>query len=381
MAGIYIHVPFCRQACHYCNFHFSVSRKHTDRYLECLLREIDMQRNFFGEPSGGKPNLDSLYFGGGTPSILEVVALNKVFEKLSDYFSFGSQTEITLEANPDDLDREKLQALKQSPVNRLSIGIQSFHAPDLAYMNRIHDPAQAARAIDNALAAGFGNLTVDLIYGTPTMDDHVWKNNLQKFIDYQIPHLSAYALTVEPKTPLAVKIRRGQMPPVEEERTALQFELMVEVMDRAGYAHYEVSNFARSGQFSRHNLSYWTGKSYLGLGPSAHSFRPGQRWWNVSNTGQYIASVSEGVLPCETEILTSAQQFDEYVMTSLRTMWGCALDKVEKNWGRARREMLVKQSAGHIRMGWMVETAGHLVLTPKGMLFADRVASDLFWGK
>lgn len=379
MAGIYIHVPFCRQACHYCNFHFSVSLKQTASYLECLLREIDMQRDFFGEPAGGKPSLDSLYFGGGTPSILEVGALEKVFERLSGYFSFGPQSEITLEANPDDLDKEKLQALKQTPVNRISIGIQSFHAPDLGYMNRIHDPAQAARAIEYALAAGFEDLTVDLIFGTPTMDDHIWKNNLQKVLDYKIPHLSAYALTVEPKTPLEVKIRRGQMPPVEEELTARQFELMIEMMDRAGYAHYEVSNFARPGQYSRHNLSYWTGKPYLGLGPSAHSFRPGQRWWNVSNTGQYIASVREGVLPCETEILTTAQQFDEYVMTSLRTMWGCGLETVDRNWGRARRKSLVDKAASHIHIGWMKETGEHLVLTPKGMLFADRIASDLFW--
>jgi putative oxygen-independent coproporphyrinogen III oxidase len=379
MAGIYIHVPFCRQACHYCNFHFSVSLRQTSRYLECLLLEIDRQRNFFGGTSGGRPRLDSIYFGGGTPSILKEAELDRVFDRLSRFFSFDSQSEITLEANPDDLDREKLLALKQTQVNRLSIGIQSFHAPDLAYMNRIHDPVQAARAIDNALAAGFDNLTVDLIFGTPTMDDHLWKQNLQQVIDYQIPHLSAYALTVEPKTPLEVKIRRGQMPPVEEERTARQFEIMVETMHRAGYAHYEVSNFARPGHYSRHNLSYWTGQSYLGLGPSAHSYRPGQRWWNVSNTQQYIASVSQGELPRETEILTPAQQFDEYMMTSLRTMWGCALDTVEKNWGRARRELLEKQSAKHIRSGWMAETENHLVLTPGGMLFADRIASDLFW--
>lgn len=379
MAGIYIHVPFCRQACHYCNFHFSVSLRQTSRYLECLLQEIDMQRDFFGESGNGKTNLDSLYFGGGTPSVLEIAELDRVFERLSRYFSFDTQTEITLEANPDDLDRKRLQDLKHTPVNRLSVGIQSFHAPDLAYMNRIHDPDQAVGAIEQALAAGFENLTVDLIFGTPTMDDRAWKRNLQRILDYQVPHVSAYALTVEKQTPLEVKIRRGQMAPVEEDRTARQFEIMLEAMHRAGYVHYEISNFARPGRYSRHNLSYWTGKPYLGLGPSAHSFQPGQRWWNVANTSQYIASVSKGVIPCETEILSPVQQFDEYVMTSLRTMWGCRLETVEKTWGRGRMETLLEHASRHMRIGWLEETGGRLVLTPAGKLFADRIASDLFW--
>lgn len=378
MAGVYIHIPFCRQACHYCNFHFSVSHRQIRPFVDSLLKEMDLRAGFFGEPAGEQVFLDSIYLGGGTPSILEVDDLNRIFERLSRHFSFDSGTEITMEANPDDLSPEKVRALRQTPVNRFSIGIQSFHAPDLEYMNRIHSPDQAFRAVENALAEGFGNLTIDLIYGTPTMDDVIWEETLHRTIALNVPHISAYALTVEKKTPLEVKIRRGQMQPVDEEQNARQFEIMTALLTDAGYAHYEISNFARPGFFSRHNLSYWTGIPYLGLGPSAHSFLPGRRWWNAANTGLYTDSVNKGNPAGESEILTPMQEYDEYVMTSLRTMWGCSLAVVKKRWGADFSDYLLGQASGYIRKGWLVRQAEFLVLSGKGKLFADRIASDLF---
>ncbi len=381
MAGIYIHIPFCRQACHYCSFHFSVSQRHKEGFLASLLREIELRHDFFGKPKmpGGKFRLDSVYLGGGTPSILGIEELNSIFKRLSEYFNFDQGNEITLEANPDDLTYEKLGALRQTPINRLSIGIQSFHEADLKYMNRVHTPGQAVNAVENALKLGFENLTIDLIYGTPTMNDAQWKENLQRTIDFGIQHISAYALTVEPKTALDVFIRRGQARPVEEEQSARQFEIMVEMLAGHGYEHYEISNFALPGKFSRHNLSYWTGKPYLGLGPSAHSFRGSERSWNPPNTTKYIQSIQKGILPLETEQLTPAQRYDEYLMTSLRTMWGCNLDKVKEGWGEKKREELEKQTRRYIEQGLMFESDCHLILTEKGRLFADRIASDLFW--
>ena len=381
MAGIYIHIPFCRQACHYCNFHFSVSLRHKGEFLDCLLKEVDLRKDFFGKTrdQGGKYRLESIYLGGGTPSILGIEELNRIFERLSEFYDFDQSAEITLEANPDDLTFEKLEALRETPVNRLSIGIQSFHAADLAYMNRIHSPRQAIQAIENAQKLGYQNLTIDLIYGTPTMNDLQWKENLERTLGFGISHISAYALTVEPKTALEVFIRRGQAKPVEEEQSARQFEIMVDLLAGHGYQHYEISNFALPGKFSRHNLSYWTGKPYLGLGPSAHSFRGTERSWNPPNTTKYINSISQGNLPLESEQLTPAQRYDEYLMTSLRTMWGCDLKKVEVEWGEEKRAELETQTRQYIEQGLMIKKDNHLILTEKGRLFADRIAGDLFW--
>ena len=433
MPGIYIHIPFCKQACHYCNFYFSTSKKHRPLFTDALLKEIELQKEFLwdsdmvwqaadsvfpasavSEMSGGgheqelndgshpntrrvdskqvifkkslvdgsHPNtrrVDSIYFGGGTPSLLPVEELSRVFGKLSEYVVFDHDTEVTLEANPDDLDRERLSALKNTPINRLSIGIQSFHEADLRYMNRVHSPVQAVDAITNAQRAGFGNLTVDLIYGTPTLSDEKWRDNLERVVGMGISHISAYALTVEKKTALDVMIRRGTAAPVDDEQAARQFELMVAFLEAQGYDHYEISNFGKPGFHSRHNLSYWSGTPYLGLGPSAHSYRNGQRWWNVSNMKEYLTAMRQGSVPCEMEVLTPQQQYDEYVMTSLRTMWGCDLDVVEKRWGKERVAWMLEEGRGYLDTGWLVRENGTLKLSPAGKLFADRVASDLFW--
>jgi len=409
MPGIYIHIPFCKQACHYCNFYFSTARKHRVGFTDALLKEIALQKDFLWDGAVGRVagdpvvhasvvagmadevpvqpadgmevvrRVDSIYFGGGTPSLLPVEELQKVFSKLSDYYTFDANTEITLEANPDDLTREKLLALRQTPVNRLSIGIQSFHESDLRYMNRVHTPDQAMRSISDAQEMGFDNLTVDLIYGTPTLDDARWRENLERVVAMGILHVSAYALTVEKKTALDVMIRRGSVAPVDDDQAARQFEIMVDILEGHGYDHYEVSNFGKPGFHSLHNLSYWTGEAYLGLGPSAHSYRNGQRWWNVSNIAAYIAAVGQGWVPAETEVLTPQQQFDEYVMTSLRTMWGCDLSVVKQRWGSERVSHMLEEARSNRDKGWLMLDEGMLRLTWTGRLFADRVASDLFW--
>lgn len=349
--------------------------------MEALTREVELQKNFFsatGSESAGQ-RLDTIYLGGGTPSVLTEAELSAIFEAIAMRFTFDRQSEITLEANPDDLSIERLAWLSRGPVNRLSIGIQSFSGHDLSYMHRIHSPSQALLSVENAMKAGFVNLTTDLIYGTPGLSDETWSDNLLRLIRLGVPHISAYALTVEKRTALDVLIRKGKSRPVDEEQVARQFEILLEVMSGHGYLQYEISNFALPGHFSRHNLSYWTGLPYLGLGPSAHSYRDGQRWWNVSNTTKYIASIGAGVIPCETEVLNDRQQFDEYVMTSLRTMWGCSLNQIESQWGNDRREAVIRDAGAYIDRGLMEVTGNHLVLTDRGKLFADGIASELFW--
>jgi oxygen-independent coproporphyrinogen III oxidase len=378
MVSVYIHIPFCRQACHYCNFHFSVSLRRKKDFITALNREVELQRNFFGQTQNDKIKLDTLYFGGGTPSVLEIHELDHIFNKLSDYFIFDESTEITLEANPDDLTSVKIKELKQTPLNRLSLGIQSFHAKDLNYMNRIHDPRQALEALENAKAQGFTNITADLIYGTPDMSDKQWEENILTLINLKIPHISAYSLTVEKKTALDVFIRQGKAKPVDEEQSTRQFDILVDVTSAHGYQHYEISNFGLPGFFSRHNMNYWNGTPYLGLGPSAHSFKPGIRSWNIANTNRYIQSLMEGKIPSEQEILTPAQQYNEYIMTALRTMWGVELKTVQAKFGDNYLHLLKKSAEKHIAKQNLEYTKSHLKVSRKGKFFSDGIAADLF---
>lgn len=381
MAGIYIHVPYCRQACHYCNFHYSVSHRSKDAFLRALHKEIRLQKSFFDhlQHAGESPVIETIYIGGGTPSLLSAVELSGIFDVLFHNVLPDHVTEVTLEANPDDLDPEKLQALRQTPVNRLSIGIQSFCQSDLAYLNRLHSAGQAMDSLTNARKAGFENITIDLIYGTPGMTDGMWLDNLQTFLDMGLPHLSAYALTVEEKTVLEYLIRKGRVPAVSEEQCARQFELLCTVMAKNGYHHYEISNFALEGHYSNHNMAYWTGVPYLGLGPSAHSYVKGKRFWNIANTAAYIAALENNTVPYEEEILTPVKACNEYIMTSLRTMWGCDLAKVHSQWGSERMTALKERARQFIRDGMIVEKDQHLVITRKGKLFADGIAAALFF--
>lgn len=372
MAGVYIHIPFCRKACHYCNFHFSTSNQLQASFVSALLQEIELRKTYFSEP------VSTIYFGGGTPSILPSEDIKRILAALMQTFAVEPGAEITLEANPDDINHDKLLEWKQTGINRLSIGIQSFFEEDLRWMNRAHDADQAMNCITLAHNAGFHNLTIDLIYGTPTLTDENWKKNVDTAIALQIPHLSCYALTVEPKTALANLIQQKTLPDVDAEKQARHFELLMHWMNEAGYEHYEISNFAKPGFRSRHNSSYWQGKPYLGLGPSAHSFNGYSRQWNVANNALYIQNISKGRVLYEEEILTKDQQLNEYIMTSLRTMEGLSLQKVMKDYGGNTYETVLQTAYLHLQRRHLTIENDYLKTTPEGKLLADGIASDLF---
>ncbi|MCW3462686.1 radical SAM family heme chaperone HemW [Chitinophaga nivalis] len=373
MSGIYIHIPFCKQACYYCNFHFSTSRAQQASLVNGILQEITLQQHYLGTDT-----VHTIYFGGGTPSLLEPAELTALLEKIRSVFSVAPDAEITLEANPDDLSRPKLEMLKAAGINRLSIGVQSFHETDLTWMNRAHNSGQALACIQLAQELGFQNITIDLIYGGPTLSDEGWEENVKQAIALGIPHLSCYALTVEPGTALDHFIRKKKMAPTDADKAARHFELLMQWLKAAGYEHYEISNFALPGWHSRHNSSYWQGKPYLGLGPSAHSFNGHSRQWNIANNAQYIKSITAGAVPFEIESLTSIMVFNEYIMTSLRTAAGCNLEWVAEKFDTAHVTHLLQNSTAFINDGKMERVGETLRLTPAGRLFADGIAAALF---
>jgi oxygen-independent coproporphyrinogen-3 oxidase len=376
MAGIYIHIPFCRQACNYCNFHFSTSLHYKNDFVEALLKEIELQAktNYLDNQT-----VETIYFGGGTPSILQIDELQKLMDHLHQYFQIDASAEITLEANPDDVTDEKLKGWKQLGINRLSIGIQSLFEEDLQWMNRAHTADEAKQVIAKARAAGFETFTVDLIYGTPGLTDEKWLYNLDWVLQQNINHLSCYALTVEEKTPLDKQIRQHQKQDVDAEQQSRQFLLLMDYIQKAGFEHYEISNFAKPGYRSKHNSSYWNGIHYLGLGPSAHSFNGNSRQWNVANNQLYIQSLKQGTLSLEKEELTAMQQLNEYIMTGLRLMEGCDLNYISQQFGSEKAAELSSNAAVPISKGLMIEKDNHLILTRDGKLFADSIASDLFF--
>lgn len=341
--------------------------------LEAILREIELQQHYLQ----GAP-LSSVYFGGGTPSLLDTSELVQIFEQINRHFTVINSAEITLEANPDDLSVEKLRELKNyTPVNRLSIGVQSFAEADLLWMNRAHNAREARICLENALKTGFDDLTIDLIYGAPPTTHEQWADNLRIAFEYDIPHLSCYCLTVEDGTALGAFVRKGQQPPVDEQKAAAQFEYLLEATGQAGYEQYEISNFARNGRYAQHNSSYWTGEHYLGIGPSAHSFNGVSRQWNIANNALYIKRLGSGDLPFEIEMLTEKQRFNEYIMTALRTMWGIDDSKLQafppdfvQAFQTAVAPYLIQQ---HVEY-----QSGFYRLTQAGKLLADRIASDLF---
>lgn len=341
--------------------------------ISAILKELEGRSDYLGGAE-----LSSVYLGGGTPSLLETSELEQIFEKIYHLYKVAPDAEITLEANPDDLSREKLRDLKNlTPVNRLSIGIQSFSDDDLRWMNRAHTAVHARECLDLALSAGFGDLTIDLIYGSPTTSDAQWAENLAIVFGYGIPHLSCYCLTVEDKTALAAFVQKGQQPPVDEEKAARQFEYLVAATGMRGYDHYEISNFALPGRYARHNSSYWKGEHYLGAGPSAHSFNGWSRQWNIANNALYIKSIEEGVAPFEQETLDPAQRYNEYVMTSLRTMWGVDPEKIQEIDIAFARHFL-QAAAPFLQNGTLEKSGETYRLTPAGKLLADRIASELF---
>ena len=382
MAGIYLHIPFCRQACHYCNFHFSTSLKGKNDFIPALLKEMDRRKDYIGSST-----IATVYLGGGTPSLLEPAQLKAVLDRLREIYSFQTDVEITMEANPDDMaDPATVRAWREAGVNRLSVGIQSFFEADLEWMNRAHNAVQAAECIRIAKGEGFDNLSIDLIYGGPTLPDSHWKMNVERAVAMQIPHLSCYALTVEPRTALDQLIRVHKRQDVSPDDQARQFLMLMEWTAAAGYEHYEISNFALPGHRSRHNSAYWQGETYLGLGPSAHSFNGVSREWNVANNALYVGawggetSPADGMASAvaEVEVLTPVQQLNEYIMISLRTMEGSDLSYVAGRFGAQAAQELERRAERYVQEGKMMNI-GTLVLTKTGRLLADGIAADLFF--
>ena len=374
MSGVYIHIPFCKQQCHYCDFHFSTSLKTKEDLLSALVREMKIQSSFL---SGTK--IRTIYFGGGTPSILSQDEIKGLFEALNQNFELDNVEEITIEANPDDLTEQKVKELKDTPINRFSIGVQSFQAKDLEYMNRAHNVHQSHDSIKRVQDAGWENITVDLIYGTPTLIDEQWQENMQTVIDINVPHLSAYGLTVEEKTPLYHSIKKGKQLPLDEDKSKVQFEMLMDFIPKNGLEQYEISNFAKKGYEAKHNSSYWSDEKYLGLGPSAHSFDGERRIWNISNNIHYINSIKNGQLNNDFEVLSQEQRFNEYVLTSLRTKQGCNLDYVKSRFSPFLVDFLTFSIKKWLKNGEIEQKGRFLLLTKKGKLVADLVTSELFY--
>ncbi|WP_248724943.1 radical SAM family heme chaperone HemW [Seonamhaeicola sp. ML3] len=372
---MYIHIPFCKQACHYCDFHFSTSLKKKDELIRALVTEIELRK----DELLGK-TIETIYFGGGTPSLLKTDELQLLIDTVCHNIEVIDNPEITLEANPDDLTSEKILQLSTSPINRLSIGVQSFFEDDLKMMNRAHNAYEAKRCLQEA-SQYFENITIDLIYGIPEMSLKKWDENLDMTFNFGVNHISSYALTVEPKTALDNFIKKGKYPVLDEALALQHFNHLVERTEAEGFVQYEISNFGKPNYFSKHNTSYWQGKWYLGIGPSAHSFMGDQRSWNVSNNMKYIKAIRNKELPIVIEKLSDQDRFNEYVMTGLRTIWGVSFSKVETDFGAFFLEHLTTVSKKFIDEGLLALNTNNekvLVATPKGKFLVDGIASELF---
>ena len=371
---IYFHIPFCKQACHYCDFHFSTSLKYKEELLQALQKEVTLRSNYLADKT-----IQSIYFGGGTPSLLTAEEIQRFIDRVAVHFEIANDAEITLEANPDDLDKAKVQALRHTYINRFSIGIQSFYEEDLRWMNRAHNASEAESSIKRVQDVGFENITADLIYGYPLLTNAKWRSNMEKLLAFDIPHISSYAMTVEQKTALAHFIRSGKTPPMQEPQSAEQMNMLIETLTQNRFAHYEISNFAKNGQYAKHNTAYWQGKHYLGIGPSAHSFDGKSRSWNVANNAHYIEGITTEKPAYETENLSREDQFNEYVMTSLRTMWGIDLEKIMLVFGADTKRHLLSNIQPFIAQQKIeLVDERYLTLTMKGKLLADYIASELF---
>lgn len=373
MAGLYVHIPFCNQKCHYCNFYSLATKKFRNETINAIIHELEIRKNYL---NGEK--LNTIYFGGGTPSLFHPQILNSIVEKAYKVFGVTENAEITVEANPDDINKQWLRDLRKTAVNRLSIGVQSFDDKDLHYLNRIHTVAKAEEAIKMAQNHEFENLSIDLIYGSPVLDDDGWNENISKSIRLGVPHISAYALTVEPRTALDHFIRKGKIQPLDDAGAARQFKMILQGLEDAGFEHYEISNFCLPGRYSRHNTSYWFGEKYLGAGPSAHSFDGESRQWNVSNLKSYISSVGKNETDYQKEVLTPVQKYNEYVMTSLRTMWGINLEKVKIDFGKKLHAHLITEVQPFLKNHQIQISLNKMTLTNEGKFFADRITAALF---
>ena len=373
MAGIYLHIPFCKKACHYCDFHFSVNQDKKNDLVSALLKEASIRKEELQNEA-----IKTIYFGGGTPSLLSADALLRIFDTLAENYNLSALQEVTLEANPDDLTAAYLRELRHTPVNRLSIGIQSFREVDLKLMNRAHDSKQALRCVPESADIGFENISIDLIYGIQGLSQADWIKNLTTAFDLPIAHLSSYCLTVEPKTKLAKLVSSGELPAVNDESAANHFETLIEMTEAAGIPWYEVSNFAKLGMESKHNSSYWANEHYVGLGPGAHSFNGVKRSWNVSSNTAYIQQIDKNVLPSESEVLTIEEKFNEYLLTALRTRKGLSFTELSNRCDSAKINEIKAVLQEKAAQGLATIHNGGAVLTTKGLLFADAIASSLF---
>jgi oxygen-independent coproporphyrinogen-3 oxidase len=379
MSGIYIHIPFCKQACHYCDFHFSTSLKKKDALIDALVKELQLRKDELKNQT-----VETIYFGGGTPSLLTIDELQLLIDAIYENYKVSKHPEITLEANPDDLSAEALakadlsyELLKKTGINRLSIGIQSFFETDLKLMNRAHNADEAKQCLQEATKL-FDTISIDLIYGIPGLTNERWIKNIEMALGFNISHISSYALTVEPKTALETFIKKGIIQNVDDDLAQEQFHILIEKLEASGFVHYELSNFGKPYCFSKHNTSYWQGKPYLGIGPSAHSFNGNQRSWNVRNNTKYINSLYDGVLPMEVETLTTTDKYNEYVMTGLRTIWGVSLKKIEQDFGKSYKKYFLEQSQKHINEDLLYIDDDKALITKKGKFLSDGIASDLF---
>lgn len=373
MAGIYVHIPFCNRKCHYCNFYSFASRKYHKEFMDGLLEEIFLRKNYLNEK-----RIETIYFGGGTPSFVTTDSILTILGEIRKYFPVSAAAEITLEANPEDINANNLLEFRKAGFNRLSIGAQSFFEEDLNYLNRIHSAERARESIREALDSGFSNLSIDLIYGIPTLSAESWKEELDYVLQLEIPHISAYSLTVEPKTALDVLIRKNKLKAPAEDLSIEHFRILQTKMKEAGYVHYEISNFCKPGNFSRHNCQYWNGTPYLGLGPSAHSYNGHSRQWNVANILQYYDQIIRKERFYETEELSLTQKYNEFVMVRLRTMWGCDIRKIRDKFGERVASEFLLLSKPFLQDGKMKEENSAYLLTDEGKLFADGIASSLF---
>ncbi|MCB0424917.1 MAG: radical SAM family heme chaperone HemW [Mangrovimonas sp.] len=388
MSGIYIHIPFCKQACYYCDFHFSTSLKKKEELVEALATELRLRKNELKNQT-----VETIYFGGGTPSLLRIEELRFLMGEVYKNYTVTENPEITLEANPDDLVSVQTQSktlfedYKTMGINRLSIGVQSFFEDDLKSMNRAHNAQEARQCLEEA-TKHFNNITIDLIYGIPNMSLEKWNQNLQIAFGFGVNHISAYALTVEPKTALDSFIKKGSYPPLDEQLALSHFEHLMMETKRQGFVQYEISNFGKPDYFSKHNTSYWQGKSYVGIGPSAHSFNGKERSWNLANNTKYIQSIQAGNLPLTSEKLTLNDRYNEYIMTGLRTIWGVSLGLIETDFGKDYKNHLLTEAKDFIQKGLLAITLSDLdekkkveeklIITEKGKFLADGIAAELF---
>ncbi|BBM84098.1 radical SAM family heme chaperone HemW [Candidatus Uabimicrobium amorphum] len=372
MSGIYIHIPFCKQACHYCNFHFSTSLRLKEKVVKAIILELQLQRDYLSQPP------QTIYFGGGTPSILHINDLRNIFAAIHSNYDMQHVEEITIEVNPNDLNKSVLTEYRDLGFNRLSIGIQSFRDADLQFLNRAHSGEEALQCIHLSREVGFSNISIDLIYGIPNVTDIDWERNILHTIETEIPHISCYCLTVEEKTALKYMIETKKVPNVSEDQGAEQFALLMKTMQKHGYAHYEISNFCRPPYFSKHNTAYWQGKEYLGIGPAAHSFDGRVRQWNIANNLRYVHGIENKEIPCEKEFLTPTQQVNEYIMTSLRTMWGTDLQKIATLSGESGKENVMEKAQKFIHNETLIMENNTLFLSHHGRMIADYITLELF---